>query len=70
MTGSALGSITAGVRAEQARKGKERVKEEEKERKEVGAIIQEEGVKDARVDDVAGIGAMSELGGGVEKGET
>lgn len=68
VTSSALARISNNQRAKAAAAAKaaEARKEDEQSRSKVVEQLQTDGVKDGRIDAVAGLGPMSELGVGVE----
>lgn len=69
VTSSALSAVAADARAKAAiaTRTAEARRNSESERAQVVDQIEHEGVKDGRIDAVAGNGPMSELGVGVEK---
>ncbi|KDE03772.1 hypothetical protein MVLG_05774 [Microbotryum lychnidis-dioicae p1A1 Lamole] len=71
VTASALNKIatTATLKASTAAKNAEAKRLLETSREAIVAQLETEGIRDGRVDAVAGNGAMSELGGGIEKPE-
>jgi hypothetical protein len=71
VTSSALASISAEARASVARAAKsaETKRAQEADRSKIVEQLETEGVRDGRMDAVAGIGVISELGGGIEKPE-
>jgi hypothetical protein len=68
VTSSALAKISnaARARAAAAAKSQDARKDNEVDRTKVVEQLETEGVKDGRMDDVAGLGAVTELGVGVE----